>query len=66
MRSILFLIATIYSHIFSCNFLRNEKYFLNFFGIFEIWIQFLIFSKKKMTVITDVLLNLGTQKHVVR
>ena len=43
--SILFLLDTVYSNIFRCNYLRNEKYFLTFFSIFEFKIQFLTFSK---------------------
>ena len=47
MTSILFLIERIYPNMFRCNYLRNQKVFLNFFFIFEIFIQFSTFSEKK-------------------
>ena len=45
--SILFLLETVYSKIFRCNYLRKEKHFVNFFGILEISIQCSTFSKKR-------------------
>ena len=47
MTSIVFLIEAIYCNIFRRKYLRKEKYFLIFFSIFEIQIQFWIFSKKR-------------------
>ena len=40
---------TIYCNIFRCNYLRNKKVFLNFFFfcIFEIYIQFWTFTKRR-------------------
>ena len=46
-KSIVFLIETIRSNIFRCNYLRNKKYFLFFFCLLEIDIQFSTFSKKR-------------------
>ena len=64
--SILFLIETIYSKIFRCNYIRNEKYFLNFsLNFFNLNLVLNIF-KKQMTLIADVFLKLGTPKEVVR
>ena len=34
MKGIVFLTEGIYCNIFKCNYLRNEKYFLNFFLLF--------------------------------
>ena len=66
MKSILFLIETIYSNISRCNYLRKAKYFLNFFFHFRnldsIWYIF----KKKMALIADVFLNFRTRRDVVR
>ena len=68
MTSILFLTEGIYCNIFRCNYLRKEKFFHNFFFFLQFRNLNTIFniSKKKMTVITDVFLNLGTPKNVVR
>ena len=44
--SIPFLLDTIYSNIFRCNYLRNEIYFLTFFSIFELRFNFEHFQKK--------------------
>ena len=64
---LLFLIETSYSNIFRCNYLRNEKYFLNFFGISKFRFNFEHFQKKKkMRLIANVFLNLQTRKDVIR
>ena len=47
MTSILFLTEAIYCNIFRCIYHRNEKYFVIFFFIFQIWSQFWTFSKKR-------------------
>ena len=57
MTSILFLIETIYRNIFRSNYLRNEKYFLDFY---------LHFLNLDSIFIADVFLNLRTPKNVVR
>ena len=47
MTSIIFLIETIYSNIFRCNYLKNEKYFQNFFfASSEFRLNFKHFPKK--------------------
>ena len=66
MASIVFLIETIYSNIFRCNYLRNEKMFFNFFLHFRNLDSILIILKKKTTLIADVFLILQTPKNVVR
>ena len=66
MTSILFLTEAIYCNIFRCNYLRNEKYFMNFFFNFLNLDSILNIFKKKMTLITDVFFNLRTPKYVVR
>ena len=66
MTSILFLTEAIYCNIFRCNYLRNEKYFMNFFFNFLNLDSILNIFKKKMTLIADVFLNLRTPKDVVR
>ena len=67
MTSIPFLIETIYRNIFRYNYLRNEKYFLNFFfSFFKFRSNFLNIFYKKMTIIADVFLNLRTRKEVVK
>ena len=66
MTSILFLIKTIYSNIFTCNYLRNEKYFLNFFLPFRNLISILNIFQKKMNLIADVFLNLRSPKDAVK
>ena len=67
MTSIIFLIETIYSNIFRCNYLKNEKHFHNFFffSSSEFRLNFKHFQTK-MTLIADVFLNLRTPKNVVR
>ena len=47
--SIPFVIETIYSSHFRCDYLRNKKYFWNFSLHFEIYIKFWTFSKKRTT-----------------
>ena len=64
--SILFWKETIYSNTFRCNYLRNEKCFLNFFFHFLNLNSILNSFKKKVTIIVDVFLNLQTAKNVVR
>ena len=66
MASILFLIETIYSNIFICHYLRNEKYFLDFFLHFVNLDSIVNIFKKRMNLVADVFLNLQTPKHVVR
>ena len=60
------LIETIYTNIFRSNYLRNEKYFLNFIFHFRDLDSVLNIFEKKMTVLPDVFLNLRTPKNVVR
>ena len=43
---ILFLTEKIYSNIFRCNYLRNEKYFILFFAFFKFRYNFENFQKK--------------------
>ena len=64
--NILLLIETIYSNIFRCNYLRNEKCLFNFFLSFVNLHSILSIFKKRMTLIADVFLNLPTLKDVVR
>ena len=66
MASILFLIETIYSNIFRCNYLRSEKYCLNFFLHFLNLDLIANIFWKKMTLIADVFLNSRTAKNVAR
>ena len=66
MASILFLTEAIYYNIFRCIYLRNEKYFPNFFFHFRNLESILNIFKKNMTLIADVFLNLRTPKYVVR
>ena len=51
---------------FRCNYLRNEKLFLNFFLAFCEFIFTFKHFKKKMILIVDVFSNVGTPKNVVR
>ena len=62
MTSILFLTEAIYCNIFRCNYLRNEKNFRNFFLHFLNLDSILNIFKKKITLIADAFLNLGTPK----
>ena len=66
MKSILFLIETIYSNIFRCSYLRNKNFFPIFFFHFRNKDSILNIFKKKMTLIGDTFLNLGTPKKVVK
>ena len=67
MTIILFLIETSYSNILRCNYLKNEKYFHDFFFLHFLNLDSILNSlKKKMTFIADVFLNLRTPKNVVR
>ena len=65
--SILFLIETIYSNIFRCNYLKKKKKtFLNFFLHFRNLDLILDIFRKKMTLIADVFSILRTPKYLVR
>ena len=65
MTSILFLIDTIYSNIFKCNYLRNEKYFLNFFLHFRNFDSILKYFLKKDDPHRSCIFELTTRKDVV-
>ena len=65
MTSTLFLTEEIYCNIFTCNSLRNENLFVNFFLHFLNLDSILNIFFKKMTVIAYVFLNLRTPKKVV-
>ena len=60
MTNILFLIETIYSNIFRCNYLKKTKFFFIFFSHFRNLCPILNIFKTKMTLIGDVFFNLGT------
>ena len=66
MTSILFLIDTIYGNIPRSKYLGNKRHFRNFYLHFGNLHSILKNFKKKMTLITDAFLNLGTPKTVVR
>ena len=66
MTSILSSTEAIYCKIFRCIYLRNEKYFVNFFLHFLNLETILNILKKKMSLIAHVFLNLQTPKYVVR
>ena len=66
MTSILFLIETIDCNIFRCNYLRNEKYFLNFFLHFLNLDSISKFVKNEIIFRADAFLNLRTPKNGVR
>ena len=66
MTSILFLTEEIYCNIFRCIYVRNEKYFVNFFLHFLNLEAISNISKKKMTLTADVFLSWRNQKKVVR
>ena len=66
MKSIQFLIETICSNIFRYNCLRNKKFYPIFFLRFRNLDATLNIFQKKMTLIPDIYLNLGTPKNVVR
>ena len=62
MTSILFLTEGIYCKILRCIYLRNEKYFVDFFLHF-LNLEWIFNSfKKNVTLTADVLLNLKTRK----
>ena len=65
-RNIFFLTEAIYWNIFRCNYLRNEKYFLNFFLNFLDLNSILNILTKKVIFTDDVFLNLQTPKNVIR
>ena len=62
MTSIVFLTEVIYCNTFRCFYLRNEKYFRNFFLHFLNLDSILNIFKKKETLLGDVFLNLWTPK----
>ena len=66
MKIILLLIETIFIKIFRWDYLRKKKNFLLSFLHFLNLDSILSIFKKKMTVIGDIFLNLGTPKNVVR
>ena len=66
MTSILFLIETIYCNIFRCNYLTKKKTFSDPFLHFANLDTNLKISKKRLTFIANVSLNLRTPKSVVR
>ena len=62
----LFLTVAIYCNVFRCNYLINEKYFLNFFLNFLNLDSILNIFKKYLNLIADVFSVLRTPKNVVR
>ena len=66
MISILFLIEAFYWNIFRCNYVRNEKLFLIYFLGFGNIDSILNILRVKITLMTDVFLNLRTPKNMVR
>ena len=71
MTNFLFLTEAIYCNIFRSKYLRKEKYFLIFFLLFFFLLfltlhSILKISKKEMTLVADVFLNLQTRKKVDR
>ena len=66
MASIIFLIEAINCNIFRCNYLRKEEKWLPLFFHFLNLLSILNTLKKKMILIADVFLNLGTPENVVR
>ena len=66
MTNILFLNQAIYCNMYRCNYLTNEKYFLNFFLQFRNLHSILKIFKQTDGLIADVFLNLRTPKNVVR
>ena len=63
--STLFLTEAIYYNIFRCNYLRNKKYFLNFFLHFSYLDSNLKFFKKEMSLRADAFLKLRTPNNVI-
>ena len=66
MKSILFLIETIYSNIFRWNYLWNKKLFLDSFFHFRNSESVLNILKEKMIFIADVFKNVRAPKNNVR
>ena len=66
MTSILFLIDNIYCILFICNYLKNNKLFLNFYLYFWNLDQILQILKKKMTLVANVFSKLRTSRNPVR
>ena len=66
MGSILFLIETIWRNQFGRHYLKNKKFFLNFFLHFRNLHYILNIFKKKMTLIPDLFPKLRTRENVVR
>ena len=65
MASILFNIARIFNSQFKCNYLKNEKLFLDFLLHFWNLAQILNILKKKVMVIANVFPNFKTVKNFV-
>ena len=66
MTNILFKIARIFNSQFKCNYLKNEKLFLNFLIHFLNLYKVLNILKEKRIVIANVFPKLQTVKNVVR
>ena len=66
MTGVLFIRETIYSNIFRCIYVRNEKYFLKYFRHYGNLDSVLNIFKKNVTLIDDVFLTLRTPRIVVR
>ena len=66
MKSIQFLLETICSKIFRCNYLTKKKIFPLFFLHFRNLDSIVNIFKKKMTLIPDIFFNLGTPRKVGR
>ena len=66
MASILFKISSICNSQFKCNYLKNEKLFVNFLFYFWNLHQILNILKEKMIVIANLFLKLQVVKNLVR
>ena len=66
MASILFKISSICNSQFKCNYLKNEKLFVNFLFYFWNLHQILNVLKEKMIVIANLFLKLQVVKNLVR
>ena len=66
MKSILFLMETIYSNIFRCNYLGKKKMFSILFLPFRNIDSILKIFRKKIILIADVFLNLRNPNNVAR
>ena len=66
MTGVLFIRETIYSNIFRCIYVRNEKYFLKYFRHYGNLDSVFNIFKKNVTLIDDVFLTLRTPRIVVR